>query len=727
MGREMAARSRGRAPISKENGGVTAGQAKILKAYLRSHKKEEFEGASTRKPPASAVSLHAATSEGGYQAMDASQFPAPRFPTTLASFVLVFAMDEEWRTGDGISYSKMNMQPLVDKLRSADMIIRETESSDRQRLYAMVSISEKRQRQVAEIMGDHDLLYLRLKKQDDEENEVKNGGGWTVFKNHLSHLYEKSSEGTLLSSCQQCQCIEFMLNEGDVRALGPQLVQQEACEPGNTILQQLVRDERIVDFYYLHHPEKKQWLVSNWANSYLLKQPIEDVREYLGEEICMYVAWAGYVVTMLWVPAATGIFMLIMQFVAIGQSGSVDNPFMPLYATFIAVWAIMFNSGWQRLELTYQYEWGLTEWEQPDTDRREFVQNPRTYKRLNTISQKEEYYPDPLWRGIAVVAGFFVVVALIAANVFLVLFIEASKTHVEEILGVSETVANFVGALIQGALIIVARMVGDMVFFIVNSFENWKTPRQYSNALICKRFTFGLVSSYFVVFFIGFMANVFHPFGVDRSCPDSRCIDLLEMTIAVIFIENSIYNFVVKSLLPKLSRVGAAGAKLDDGEMAELAEEAVSEAELQGKLEVYGGVDDEYAEKVAEIGYLMLFGAAMPLLSVLILVSCINDLRADAERLLNGAQRPSYKRGKSIGTWAVLLDVMTIMGIISQCCFLAFTSNSLYYYFPGMTPMANAFYAIALEHALLFFKALWDAEVCGSVPEEVELAFNRKV
>jgi len=31
MGREMAPRPRGRTPISKENGGVTAGQAKILK------------------------------------------------------------------------------------------------------------------------------------------------------------------------------------------------------------------------------------------------------------------------------------------------------------------------------------------------------------------------------------------------------------------------------------------------------------------------------------------------------------------------------------------------------------------------------------------------------------------------------------------------------------------------------------------------------------------------
>jgi hypothetical protein len=36
----------------------------------------------------------------------------------------------------------------------------------------------------------------------------------------------------------------------------------------------------------------------------------------------------------------------------VGQSGSVDNPFMPLYSIFIAVWAVMFNSGWQRLELT---------------------------------------------------------------------------------------------------------------------------------------------------------------------------------------------------------------------------------------------------------------------------------------------------------------------------------------------------------------------------------------
>ena len=370
--------------------------------------------------------------------------------------------------------------------------------------------SEKRQRQVAEIMGEHGLLHLRLKKQDDEENEIKNGGGWTEFKNHLSHLYEKSSEGTLFSSCQQCQIMEFMLNEGDVRAMGPQLVQQEACEPGNTILQQLVKDERVLEYYYLHHPDKRTWLMNNWANTYLLKQPVEDIREYFGEEIGLYAAWAGYTVTMLWVPAAVGLFMIITQMLALGESGSVDNPFMPLFAAFVAVWSIMLNAGWQRLELTYRYEWGLSDWEEADEDRREFVQNTRTYKRLNDITQKEEYYPDPLWRGIALFVGFVGVTVVIGVNVGLILIIEVSKGRLAEIIAEytgleSEFFADAAGAVIQGLVIISTRVAADVVFMALNDFENWKTPKQYSNALIAKRFSFGLINSYFLIYFIAFM------------------------------------------------------------------------------------------------------------------------------------------------------------------------------------------------------------------------------
>jgi len=34
-----------------------------------------------------------------------------------------------------------------------------------------------------------------------------------------------------------------------------------------------------------------------------------------------------------------------------------DNPWVPLYCCFTAIWAIVFLSGWKRLEQAYQYEW----------------------------------------------------------------------------------------------------------------------------------------------------------------------------------------------------------------------------------------------------------------------------------------------------------------------------------------------------------------------------------
>ena len=42
------------------------------------------------------------------------------------------------------------------------------------------------------------------------------------------------------SSAQQQQMMEFLMHDRDEAAMGPQLLQKEACEPGNNVLQQLV-------------------------------------------------------------------------------------------------------------------------------------------------------------------------------------------------------------------------------------------------------------------------------------------------------------------------------------------------------------------------------------------------------------------------------------------------------------------------------------------------------
>ena len=73
-------------------------------------------------------------------------------------------------------------------------------------------------------------------------------------------------------------------------------MQRESCETGNSVLQQLVLDERIVAYLPLHHAKKRQWLADHWAQSYWTRQPIEDIREYFGEEIALFFVWSASMV-----------------------------------------------------------------------------------------------------------------------------------------------------------------------------------------------------------------------------------------------------------------------------------------------------------------------------------------------------------------------------------------------------------------------------------------------
>jgi hypothetical protein len=179
----------------------------------------------------------------------------------------------------------------------------------------------------------------------------------------------------------------------------------------------MAADERIKGYFNLHHPEKRKWLLKYWAGSYTSKQPIEDIREYFGEQIGLFFAFSGFIVTQLWVLAGLGIFLFAMGMIAYTESGSTLNPYMPLFALYVALWSINFSAAWKRTQLVLQYEWDLLDYEAPDDDRTQFVQNPKTYKRLNTVSSREEYFPDPIFRVLALIATFFVMSIVIMLTI----------------------------------------------------------------------------------------------------------------------------------------------------------------------------------------------------------------------------------------------------------------------------------------------------------------------
>ena len=94
--------------------------------------------------------------------------------------------------------------------------------------------------------------------------------------------------------------------------------------------------------------------MDNWASTYVQKQPIEDVREYFGESIALFFVFVGYLVTQLWILAGIGLFTFTVAMIAFSETGSTQNPYIPLFAIYVAVWSINFAAGWRRLEKVYQ-------------------------------------------------------------------------------------------------------------------------------------------------------------------------------------------------------------------------------------------------------------------------------------------------------------------------------------------------------------------------------------
>jgi hypothetical protein len=87
-------------------------------------------------------------------------------------------------------------------------------------------------------------------------------------------------------------------------------------------------------------------------------------------------------------------------------------------------------------------------------------------------------------------------------------------------------------------------------------------------------------------------------------------------------------------------------------------------------------------------------------------------------------QRPLAKMSKRNATWQITLDILAIVSIILQCCFIGFVSDGILLYFPGSSLIDQIFIVLVLEHGLLLFKILWDAR--AGIPHEVQLAYERK-
>ena len=94
-------------------------------------------------------------------------------------------------------------------------------------------------------------------------------------------------------------------------------------------------------------------------------QPLEEIRDYFGDDLGLYFSWIGLYTRMLTVCSIFGIFVMMAQPF---YGGVEKNPFTLAYSIYVGLWSISFLETWTRRENELRFLWGtasLSTIEQP--------------------------------------------------------------------------------------------------------------------------------------------------------------------------------------------------------------------------------------------------------------------------------------------------------------------------------------------------------------------------
>jgi hypothetical protein len=114
----------------------------------------------------------------------------------------------------------------------------------------------------------------------------------------------------------------------------------------------------------VHHTEL--WSRLPPAAPQLTEQPLQDVRNYYGEQIALYFAFIGVYTQSLFWPAIAGIVVFIFRL----QYGVDKNPLAMPYGVFMMLWSVHFISQWHRRESELKFMWGTELFEETEKPRR---------------------------------------------------------------------------------------------------------------------------------------------------------------------------------------------------------------------------------------------------------------------------------------------------------------------------------------------------------------------
>lgn len=137
-------------------------------------------------------------------------------------------------------------------------------------------------------------------------------------------------------------------------------------------------------------------------------------------------------------------------------------------------------------------------------------------------------------------------------------------------------------------------------------------------------------------------------------------------------------------------------------------------------LTPFEGTYADYLTIFEQYGYVALFSAVFPWVTICALVNNIFELRADAFKYCYVYQRPFAQPACNIGSWHYAFDILSSVAIVTNTALIAM-QPSVRDYFSSYSDVEYILMFVAAEHILLALKFAIDFAI-PDVPHEVQLA-----
>ena len=443
--------------------------------------------------------------------------------------------------------------------------------------------------------------------------------------------------------------------------------------------------------FALSQPVSVEALRHCWGNFMLVwswNQPLDQIKDYFGEEIALYFAWLGFYCKMLVAPAVVGTLLFVLQQL-FDNEFEFNSRFLNIirvgFCVFMAAWGSIFFQLWQRKQKMLSLKWGIelvggsarspkeTPWFKHDGYARDPVR-PDLWRK--TFAPKSRAFREMITSVIVIAATLASILvvndeitdSILATAGFSGMTGWSEKVEHSEWVGFffSLVAIRYVITFLTAIAIKILDFLWErLIAYNLASFENHQYMNRYQDSVSYKVFFYKFFNNFSVLFFLAYFRDQFSPC---EDMEDGRCIRSLRRMLISLFLVDLTNNFsevmmpMVKYYIKKL-----IGTKFD----------SVTSHEAQFYMTPYSkkaGITSDWLDMMSQFGFLSLFSLVYPLLPLLAFGISMVEIRSDAFKLCSVHRRPFPGEASDIGAWEDIQRAMTFASVVNNIFLVTFVT-----------------------------------------------------